>query len=314
MGIAIVLFLLGFILVVKGGDWFVDSSVSISRISGLPEIFIGATIVSIATTLPEVIVSSTAAIKGHTTMSVGNGVGSMICNIGLILGFTTLLKPTRTGGRVFRYKSLLVVIYTSILIFISLDRVIDKSESLILLLMLGVYIGFNTLILRKKRTNGNNKRIVADKRELTSIIFYFILGLGGIIAGSNLLINNGIILAEVIGVPEAIISLTLIALGTSLPELVTALTALRKGNTSLSVGNIIGANILNITMVLGISSAIAPLTIIKQNLVLDMPVAGILTVFLILPSLITKKVSRIQGILLLLVYFAYLLLVYGIYL
>lgn len=305
------LFILGMILVIKGGDWFVDASVSIARISGLPEIFIGATIVSIATTLPEVIVSSTAAIDGHTTMSIGNAVGSMICNIGLILGITTIISPSKTSEKTFKIKSLLLVLYTIILMTIAYNGIISRFEAIFLLGLLVVYMVINSVILKKKKISAQgNEQINIDKREKFKIGLYFVLGIAAILIGSNLLIDNGVILAEYFGVPEAIIALSLIALGTSLPELVTAITALRKGNTGISIGNILGANILNITTVLGISGTIAPLTVLNQNIILDIPVAILLTSVLIVPTLILKKVTRLQGIFFLCIYAGYLTILF----
>jgi len=300
---------------VKGGDLFVDSAVSISKATGLPEIFIGATVVSVATTLPEFLVSSTAALKGYTTMSIGNGVGSIICNIGLILGIVNIISPSKVSGRIFRVKGFTMLVYMAILTILSLDKSINRMDSIILLILLFTYVSMNILILKHKRKNQMTKNIEPiDWRKKFIIGCNFFLGISLIIIGSNLLVNNGVLIAKYLRVPESVISLTIIALGTSLPELTAAITSLAKGYTGLSIGNIIGANILNITMVIGGSASIANLRILKQNIVLDFPVAFLLMGILIIPTLQIKKVSRLQGGLLLSVYFGYLILLYSIYL
>ena len=315
MIIVIVLFILGLLLIVKGGDIFVDSAVKVSKATGLPELFIGATIVSLATTIPEVTVSSTAALKGFTTMSIGNSIGSIICNTGLILGLVNLISPSSTGGRVFRVKSLILVLFIGIFGFLSLDRSISQVDGFILLGLLVGYVLVDTFILKyKKKHNHNAKVAKLRSKEKLKVAINFFLGVAFIIAGANLLINNGVRIAEYIGVPEAVISLTMIALGTSLPELVASVSALVKGYAGLSIGNILGANILNIAMVLGISGSISDLKILKQNLVLDIPMALVLTLIVILPSLVIKKVSRAQGAILLIVYVVYLFLLYTLYL
>lgn len=308
MVIVYLLFILGLILVIKGGDWFVDSAVEIARISGLPQMFIGATIVSIATTLPEVIVSLTAASHGHTTMAVGNAVGSMICNVGLILSITAIFGNIKAKDKDFRIKSIILIVYSVILVILSLNRVITSLESMFLLFLLAFYMYTNIKMLKKNsEMKSKSKNIVINRKALGRTMFYFTLGIAAIIIGSNLLINNGVIIANHIGIPESIISLTLIALGTSLPELVTGITSLKKGNEDIGLGNIIGANILNVVLVIGASAAVSNLTIIPQNISLDLPIALILTLILVIPAWIYKKVSKWQGIIMISIYLAYVI-------
>ena len=315
MFIVFVFFILGLLLIVKGGDIFVDSAVKVSKATGLPELFIGATIVSLATTIPEVTVSSTAALKGFTTMSIGNSIGSIICNTGLILGLVNLISPSPTGGRIFRVKSLILILLIGVFSFLSLDRSVTRLDGFMLLGCLVGYVCIDTFILKYKKKHNHNTRVTKlSSDDKIRVAINFFLGVAFIIAGANLLINNGVRIAEYIGVPEAVISLTMIALGTSLPELVASVTALAKGYVGLSIGNILGANILNLVMVLGVSASISDLRILKQNLVLDIPVALVLTLILILPSLAIKKVSRVQGAILLIVYVVYLFLLYTLYL
>jgi len=300
----IILFVFGLLCLIKGGDWFVDSAVEIAKVSGLSQVLIGATIVSIATTLPELIVSSTAALHGETTMSVGNAVGSMICNIGFILAISAIFGNIVIKDKHFKMKSITLVLYTFVLIACSLDKKIVKVESVLLITLLIVYIYTNVKTLK---LNNNIKAANKSEVKLRKIMLNFILGLCLILLGSNLIVDNGILLAELMKVPTAVISLTLIALGTSLPELVVGISSLLKGNEEISVGNIIGANIFNITLVTGVSGLISELRIIPQNLMLDMPIALLVSLILIIPSLITKRILKIQGLFLISIYFSYII-------
>ncbi|NBI08316.1 calcium/sodium antiporter [Senegalia massiliensis] len=314
MIISIILFILGLILIVKGGDYFIESSVEIAKISKLPKILIGATIVSVATTTPEAIVSITASFKNHTQMSVGNSIGSIICNTGLILGITSIISPTKVKGNLTKLKSLMLIVFFIIFLKLSFDRTINYSDAWILLILLIIYILFDLLVIMYKKNKAMKEyETIYSKKNYIKIILLFIIGIVGIFIGSNLLINNGIVIATFIGIPEAVISLTLIALGTSLPELTTALTALKKGHSSLSIGNIIGANILNISLVLGTSGFLNDLDISIQNIYLDFVIAFILILILTLTCIFRGKVNRLVGFSLFLIYILYLFILYYIY-
>lgn len=313
MVIIFLLFCLGLLLVMKGADWFTDSAVSIARASHLPEIFIGATIVSFATTLPESVVSITAASQGYTTVSFGNAIGSIICNTGLILGLVNLIKPGKVSGSFFKLKSILLIVFLGIAFIFAYDRTIDRTESFLLLLLLVIYSIIDLLVLKHKKNQTlqnpmQNEPLISKFR----IAAFFTIGIISILIGANLLINNGIKIANFIGVPEAVIALSMIALGTSLPELATALTSLRKGYVSLSIGNIIGANILNIVLVTGASGITHPLRILKQNIYLDIPVAMILILILALPCFFRSKITRLQSFLLFVGYIFYIFVLYSI--
>ncbi|MBS4534195.1 calcium/sodium antiporter [Clostridium sp. D2Q-14] len=310
----IILFCLGLFLIIKGGDYFTDSSINIARISNLPEVFIGATIVSIATTTPEAIVSITASFKNYTEMSIGNAIGSIICNTGLVLGITNIIRPSKVKGKFIKLKSLTLIIFTFIFFILSVDRLIDNINAGLLLLLVLVYIVFDSLVIKHKKTQSiKNYYTPISRKEYTKIFLLFVVGIMGISIGSNLLINNGIIIAKFIGVPEAVISLTFIALGTSLPELTTAITAIKKGHPSLSVGNIIGANILNLSLVLGAAGLINPLNITEQNIYLDFPVFFIMISILSLSCIIKGKINKIIGALLFIIYIIYLITLYFFY-
>ncbi|OGO79231.1 MAG: hypothetical protein A2Y23_01230, partial [Clostridiales bacterium GWB2_37_7] len=293
MIITYLLFILGLFLIIKGGDYFVDSASWIAKVTRVPEVIIGATIVSLATTFPETMVSVFSAASYQSDIAVGNALGSIICNTGLILGIYNLIKPTKTASKIYTFKGILLMSYILAFWFMSRDRIINAFEGYLLLLFLLTFIIFNIALIGYKKSQ-SRKSAHHEKhstKEWSIQILKFLFGILLITIGARLLVSQGTSLAKVWGVSEALISLTLIALGTSLPELVTAITALRKGHAEISIGNILGANILNITMVLGLSTQVNPLTISKQALYFDIPAAIIITSSLIFPSLIAKKIS-----------------------
>lgn len=310
-----ILFVLGLIFIIKGGDYFVDSATWVAKVTRLPEVLIGATIVSVATTFPETMVSVLSVMEKQPAMALGNAVGSTICNTGLILGLYNIIKPTKITSRVFPIKGLMLLAYLLIFWVLSTRGVIGGFASYILLSMVLVYILMNIAmaVYKKSRLSRDSIPVRVEPKQAMYQVLMFVIGITLIIFGSNLLVTHGVVLAKMWGVPSSVISLTLIAVGTSLPELVTAVTALLKGHAALSIGNIIGANILNISMVLGISSRIMPLEISKQALYLDIPASIAINALLILPSIITKRISRVQGIILFALYAFYVFLLFYIY-
>lgn len=308
------LFFVGLLFIIKGGDWFIDSAAWVARITGMPEVFIGATIVSLGTTLPELMVSTTSAIKGHADMALGNAIGSAICNIGLILGFTNLISPSKINSRIYSIKAIIMVCYAGGLMFLARDGKIGTKDTILLLMGLVVYIFINLLEVDFKknsyRSKKKGKHIAITAKEIGMNGLKFVTGAGLVIIGARLLVDNGIVIGNLLKIPAMIISLTFIALGTSLPELVTSIAALIKGHRNLAVGNIIGANILNITMVIGVSSLFRSLTVPAQIIKLDLPYSLIIMAVLTIPSLITRKISRLHAAVLLILYAAYLYILF----
>lgn len=308
------LFVLGLLLIIKGGDWFIDAASWVAKITGMPDILIGATIVSLGTTFPELMVSATSAIQGHGDMALGNAIGSTICNIGLILGVCNVISPTKINSRIFNIKAFIMVFYIFALLLMSLDGKIGSMDTVLLILGVIVYVLVNYLEVRIKKNSPDNLKPAgipaaisrrATAKEKAGNILKFFAGAFSIVAGARLLVDNGIVLAAILKVPDVIISLTFIALGTSLPELVTSVTALVKGHRNLSVGNIIGANIINISMVIGTSSIFRPLDMPPQIRNWDLPFSILMIIALTLPSFVTRRISRVQA--------AVLLALYGIY-
>lgn len=322
MTLVIILFFVGFFLITKGADIFIDCTVKIGRKTGISELILGATIVSFATTLPELTVSVFASIDNYTTMSLGNAVGSIICNTGLILGLVVIISPFKVDKNMFSSKSIILLISVLTLMVLGANRSISRGDGLILIVLLIVFMYSNIKsVSGKNRINSPNNmqsnscdNIKSSKHENLKVGVLFVLGLIMMVVGSKLLVDNGVKIANSIGVPQGIISLTVIALGTSLPELVSSLTAIKKQHHGISVGNILGANILNIVSVIGISSLINDLPILSQNMRIDFEFMTIILLILILPTIKSGKLYRVQGLLLLSSYIIYITTLYFMYL
>ncbi|MBE6671422.1 MAG: calcium/sodium antiporter [Ruminococcaceae bacterium] len=391
--IPIILFIIGLVFLIKGGDWFVDAATGIAHRLHIPEILIGATVVSIGTTLPEVMVSATGAIQGQGAMAYGNAIGSIICNTALISALTIAIRPSGVNKKTLLFPTIFFfcsaifysliayifgefprwsgivlllgfVAYMTVLIIQAFkerkpkekitgeliidvldDEVEDDKQSSV-----GDFVGFlivglgliatqvisiisagglmtdisNVLSFASFYLNGIlgilflaigiAKAIAHDGLKLlNSNVLFLILGAAIIAIGATLLVDNGTIIAERVGVPSSVIALTFVALGTSLPELVTAVTSLLKGHSALSLGNIIGANIFNLVLVSGTSITISPFKVpadkyisgINSSFVIDIPLMISVMAIMTLPSLIRGKLARWQGVLLLGIYAAF---------
>jgi len=312
MFMAVLLFALGLVCLIKGGDWFVDGSVGIAHRFHLPEILIGATVVSIGTTLPEVMVSTTSALQGHGEIAYGNAIGSVICNTALIAAITIAVKPGETDRK--SLKMPVIFFFTAAVIYAINAYFFGRFPRVTGFIMLATFILY--MLLTVKQMMG--KKVVGviqeePEKSLTTNLIALVAGAGLIAVGADLLVDNGTLIAQGLGVPESVIALTFVALGTSLPELVTAITSLLKGHGSLSLGNIIGANLFNLVLVSGVSVTLAPFPIPQNSmlfgknasLVMDIPVMFLVMLILTVPALAKGKLSRWQGILLLGIYAAF---------
>lgn len=307
-GLVILLFVVGLVLIIKGGDWFVDSAVFIANLTGIPKFIIGATIVSVATTLPELTVSVTGVIDGELDLAVGNAVGSVTANIGLIMGISLVCMPAVIKRSQFWLKGVLMSVAALLLWILCKDGTLHMLPSFALFVLLAVYVWDN--IRDAKNDVGSDERELVDKKELPQQLVMFVVGVAAIVVGSKLLIEYGSEIALLLGVPSAIIGVTMVAIGTSLPELITTLTAIRKKESSMSIGNIIGANIIDLALILPICSVVSDgkLTIAEQSYALDMPMCFAMTVIAVLPPLIKGKLYRWQGILMLALYAVYVVI------
>ena len=307
-GFVILLFVVGLVLIIKGGDWFVDSAVFIANLTGIPKFIIGATIVSVATTLPELTVSVTGVIDGELDLAVGNAVGSVTANIGLIMGISLVCMPAVIKRSQFWIKGTLMSAAALLLWVLCKDGTLHMLPSFALFVLLAVYVWDN--IRDAKNDVGSDEREVVDKKDLPKQIVMFIIGIAAIVVGSKLLIEYGSEIALLLGVPSAIIGVTMVAIGTSLPSLITTLTAIRKKESSMSIGNIVGANIIDLALILPICSVVSDgkLTIAEQSYALDMPICFAMTLIAVLPPLIKGKLYRWQGILMLALYAVYVVI------
>lgn len=312
---AVILFVIGLVLLIKGGDWFVDGASKIAERFHIPEILIGATVVSIGTTLPEVMVSATSAAKGIGAMAYGNAIGSIICNTALISAITIAVMPADVEKKSLRFPVLCFFIAAIFYVFNAYAfGGFSRISGIILLAMFVAYMIIIVMQAFKTPSAPTDNQENSDNSDpIWKDIVLLIVGAALIAVGADLLVDNGTIIATELGVPASVIALTFVALGTSLPELVTAITSLIKGHGALSLGNVIGANIFNIVLVSGMSITIAPFKVpvektiagMNASLIMDIPVMLFVMSLLTVPALITGKLKRYQGIILLCVYVVY---------
>ena len=315
MLLSVLLFLVGLLCLIKGGDWFVEGASALARRFHLPELLIGATVVSIGTTLPEVMVSTMSAVSGHGEIAYGNAIGSVICNAALIAAITIAVRPGPVDPKTLR---------TPVAFFFAAAAIycvaaygfgkFTRPMGLVMLALFVAYMAANVAQMKQAPAPAEGPVETAEaEMTMAKTLVLLVAGAVLIAVGADLLVDNGTRIAQELGVPESVIALTFVALGTSLPELVTAITSLVKGCSDLSLGNIVGANVFNLVLVSGMSVTIAPFTIpqsstlfgVNSSLVLDLPVMLAVMVLMCLPALLRGKLSRAQGVGLLCLYAAF---------
>ncbi len=318
----IVLFLAGLGLICIAGDKFVDAAVAIAKRLKIPQIVVGATIVSLGTTLPEILVSTTAAVGSAQSpdISVGNALGSIICNTALIAGIGQLMRPSHevksksVSWRMLFFVAAVLLLFCTVLLqdFTAADGTAKHFVGSVgrvvgIILVLG-FCAYSFLSIKLKDSDGEAEYDETEKiMPLWGALLMLVISAAGLFVGANLLVENGQVLAlDYLKVPERVVAVTMIALGTSLPELVTTVTSSIKGQGDVGLGNIIGANLFNILLVLGLPATITGnIAFTAQSLYIDLPLALLAMVGLIVPMLIRKKGSRVQGALLVLGYIGY---------
>ena len=298
----VLLFAAGLVCIIKGGDLFVDAASWIAKASGIPKFIIGATIVSFATTLPEMLVSVFAALEGNADIAVGNAVGSVTANTGLIMCLSLVCMTCLMERRQFGVKACLLLAAILSLFGFTRDGRLSVAEGLLVLVIFAGFLAESLISARREQgteLKEDEERPAVSGKTVAGNIVKFVLGAAGIVLGAQLLIDNGSAIASLLGVPDAIIAATMIAIGTSLPELVTTLTAIRKKESSLSVGNIIGANIMDLTLILPLCSLILgkPLPVQSQGMLLDIPACLIICAAVLVPALWKGKFQRWMGFL-----------------
>ncbi len=326
---AVILFIVGLVLLIKGGDWFVDGATGIAERFHVPELLIGATVVSIGTTLPEVMVSANSALSGHGEIAYGNALGSIICNTALIAALTVAVKPAGVDKKTLKVP---VAFFFGAMVIYGLGAYVrgsfERPLGIVLLCVCAVYLfilvrqalsqmklaGTGSENINTEENDSDAEDSKNKEQPMWKDILLLVIGAAFIAEGADLLVDNGTLIAAALGVPESVIALTFVALGTSLPELVTAITSLAKGHGALSLGNICGANIFNLVLVSGLSVTLSPFglpsgktvniagNITNASLVIDLPLSAMVMAMLTIPALITGKLKRWQGVVLLVTY------------
>lgn len=306
----ILLLIAGFVLLIKGADIFVDGASSTAENFKISKMLIGLTIVAFGTSAPEFAVSMSALASGSTDMVLGNVMGSCVLNILLILGIAAVIRPIRIRANTIKKELPLCMMISTLLAVLFLDinlgdggaNQITRADAIVILLFFLIFLYYLIILARQKR---DGKQIVKPRYKLGKSLIFVAVGLVGIIAGSEFVVDGASNLAAAIGMSERTIALTVIAFGTSLPELVTTITAARKGEQDLVVGNIIGSNIFNICIVLGVPVAIFGTVTPSSFQIVDVIMLVASAVLLFIFSLSTKRITRLEGAMMLALFVAY---------
>ncbi len=317
MLMSVILFAVGLVLLIKGGDWFVDGATGIAKRFNLPDIVVGATVVSIGTTLPEVMVSTTGALQGSGAMAYGNAIGSIICNTALIAAISIVCNPGPVNTK--SMKTPAIFFFLASALYCLASYVLGTFPRWMGFVMLSIFVVYMVLTVRNGMKNPDSveeeEEEEGKQRTLVMELLLLVAGAAVIAVGADLLVEHGQVIALGLGVPDTVVALLFVALGTSLPELVTTITSLRSGHASLGVGNVIGANVFNLVLVSGVAVSLAPFDVPCENFLLDtglnmslvfeIPVMLGVMSLMIFPTLASKKLARWQGILLLGIYAAF---------
>ena len=297
----VVFLLLGIVFLLVGGDLLVKSSAALASKLNVSPFLIGITVVSFGTSAPELLVSLNAALQGSTGIAIGNVIGSNIANIALVLGLTILIRPINVESKRYLFSWMIMLVSSVMFYGFSMDGIIDPIDGLFFISGLILFI---SLSIRYRHSSVDEEEI-EEGMNSKMIPLYFILGAAGLYFGSEFLVANSVIIAKYFGLSEFVIGITIVALGTSLPELVTSVIAILKGQSSISIGNLIGSNIFNVFAVLGITSLVRPLGADTNLLISDLPIMLGITLLLGLFLFISRKLRRIEGVLLISIYLIY---------
>lgn len=309
IAVAVIVLFVALIMVVKGGDIFVSSSSVIAKKLHIPQIIFGATFMSLATTLSELLISIISSVDGVTDLAVGNAVGSAVCNIGLICGIAFIVLPSNMKGGGF-LKYYLLIVATLFITILGFMFNIEIWQAFVLISLTLIFFVFNYIDSKNIKNNSNPQKTEEDKRPLWLVILFFIFGAGAIGGGAYLLVDKVEFLSGIIGVSEQFIGLTIVAVGTSLPELITVIKSIKNKSPYLAIGNIIGSNILNLTLILGVSKLVAwnsNMPITKETAYISLPLTMLLTLIITVPILVKQKTYRWQGIVCIILYAIYII-------
>ena len=316
----IIFIIIGFVLLIKGADFLVDGASEIAKRFHIPEIVIGLTIVAIGTSMPELVVSVTSALEGHSDLAIGNVVGSNIANMFLILGVCSIIRPLVFKKETRLFEIPFTIFATIMLFFLSINgsgekiNTITREEGIILLVFCLLFIIYNLIMAKKGEEFDKEDRILEIRTEenkqvpLWESLFGIIIGIVGLKLGGDLVVNNAVEIAQILGISEKLISLTIVAFSTSLPELITSIAATKKGETDMAIGNILGSQLFNILLIIGVSAALTPINYSKSydsNIILLIVGSIVLGLF----PFVGKKneMTRSNGILFVLTYILYMI-------
>lgn len=298
----ICLMAVGFALLIKGADLFVDGASGIASRLGIPQLVIGLTIVAMGTSAPEAAVSISAALKGNAEITIGNIVGSNILNILIILGITSVIISVKVAASTVKYELPFMIAITAVLLLFGYTGGnITFFEGILLWVLFILYLTYLFIMAKKNKEEADDKK---EEKPLWKLIIFILLGLFMIVFGSNISVDGASAIAKAVGISERFIGLTVVALGTSLPELVTSIAAARKGKADIAIGNVVGSNIFNILFVVGTTSLITPV-VFASNFIIDTAIAIAAGILLLVGVLRKKELGRVTGIIMLVCYVAY---------
>ena len=314
----IIFIIVGFVFLVKGADLLVKAATSIAKKFGLSEMLIGLTIVAIGTSLPEIFITITSSIEGHSDLIIGNAIGSCICNFLLVMGISALVRPVKFDKRIVKRHIPIGIITMCLLLFLGNTQklgeaqTITRGQGIILLLFTLAYIIYTIYEEKKIKNEKIDEEIIKDveareKNSIIIIIIYMILGIIGLKFGSDFVVDNSIIIAKNFGLSENFIGMTIIAVGTALPEIITGIIAAKRDETDLLLGNITGSNILNLCLLIGLGAVINPL-IFSTDFNASIIFLIVITIALLLLATINKRseLDKKRGILLIIMYIVYI--------
>lgn len=309
MIIQLALLAVGFVLLVKGADWFVDGAASIAEKLGIPQLVIGLTIVALGTSAPEAAVSLTAAFHGNADITIGNVVGSNILNILIILGLAAVICPMKVARLTAFVDIPVTIVITLLLLLLGYDGTVSRLDAGILLLFFIAYLSYLFAMTKKGLIVGESEEEGAKIQSVPKALLFTVVGLALIIVGSSLAVDAASAIATMLGLSERFIGLTIVALGTSLPELFTSVAAAIKKNPDMAIGNIVGSNIFNILFIVGLSGLVIPVPFVSAFR-FDTLIATAATVLLFVLTLPTKRLGRVAGIIMLAAYGAYFAMIW----
>jgi len=309
MIIQLALLAVGFVLLVKGADWFVDGAASIAAKLGIPQLVIGLTIVALGTSAPEAAVSLTAAFHGNADITIGNVVGSNILNILIILGLAAVICPMKVARLTTFVDIPVTIVITLLLLLLGYDGTVSRLDAGILLLFFIAYLSYLFAMTKKGLIVGESEEEGAKIQSVPKALLFTVVGLALIIVGSSLAVAAASAIATLLGLSERFIGLTIVALATSLPELFTSVVAAIKKNPDMAIGNIVGSNIFNILFIVGLSGLVIPVPFVSAFR-FDTLIAAAAALLLLVLALPTKRLGRVAGIIMLVGYVAYFAMIW----